>query len=322
MQSRNRFIIIIFKSLDTGLIPFKPGWSRRAYWAERQEKAFTAMTLENQKTVWIIGDPKDPTLKILQEESLAVGHHVVFEEDIGKAYYLESPDIIIYGYMSSKEPFPFGVAQLLELSDIKPHCAFLLTALGDLPLELAGEIDFTGQVIGFSAFALYLDRYVVELAPTMKTSPDILQSAKTFLEGIGMKPLEVRETPGLILPRVVSMLVNEAISALMEGIATAEEIDTAMKLGTNYPEGPLAWADKVGLDVIYQILSHLYDVYGEDRYRPMIRLRQMVAAGLLGVKTGQGFYTYPDSASPDPATPLASSASDMEKIATSPNCGQ
>jgi 3-hydroxybutyryl-CoA dehydrogenase len=94
------------------------------------------------------------------------------------------------------------------------------------------------------------------------------------------------------LGRVLAMLVNEATSALMEGVASVQDIDTAMQLGTNYPRGPLTWADYVGLDVILAILNHLEDEYGEDRYCAMPLLRQMVDAGKLGRKAGEGFYSY------------------------------
>jgi 3-hydroxybutyryl-CoA dehydrogenase len=112
------------------------------------------------------------------------------------------------------------------------------------------------------------------------------------LEELGLKAIEVPETPGLVLGRILAMLVNEATFALMEGVATPADIDTAMQLGTNYPRGPLAWADYVGLDVILAILKHLEEAYGEDRYCPSVLLRQKVDADKLGRKTGEGFYSY------------------------------
>jgi 3-hydroxybutyryl-CoA dehydrogenase len=90
----------------------------------------------------------------------------------------------------------------------------------------------------------------------------------------------------------LAMLVNEAASALMEGVASPQDIDTAMQLGTNYPRGPLVWADFVGLDVILSILNHLEDEYGDERYCAMPLLRQKVDAGKLGRKAGEGFYSY------------------------------
>jgi 3-hydroxybutyryl-CoA dehydrogenase len=88
------------------------------------------------------------------------------------------------------------------------------------------------------------------------------------------------------------MLVNEAASALMEGVASPRDIDTAMTLGTNYPRGPLAWADDIGLDVILNILNHLLDEYADERYAAVLLLRLKVEAGKLGRKTGEGFYSY------------------------------
>jgi 3-hydroxybutyryl-CoA dehydrogenase len=95
--------------------------------------------------------------------------------------------------------------------------------------------------------------------------------------------------------RTVCCLINEAASALLENVASAEDIDQAMKLGTNYPHGPLAWADHIGLDAVLGVMTGLFEEWGEDRYRPSPLLRRMVLAGRLGKKTGEGFYQYDNS---------------------------
>jgi 3-hydroxybutyryl-CoA dehydrogenase len=105
----------------------------------------------------------------------------------------------------------------------------------------------------------------------------------------------VPDGPGLVFPRILCMIINEAAFALMEGVASAEDIDTAMKLGTNYPLGPLEWADRIGLDQVLGVLEGLQAEYGEDRYRPAPLLRQLVRAGHLGLSTGRGFYPYEKS---------------------------
>jgi 3-hydroxybutyryl-CoA dehydrogenase len=114
----------------------------------------------------------------------------------------------------------------------------------------------------------------------------------TIWSEIGKQVEIVGDEPGLVFPRTLALLVNEATFALSERIANARDIDLAMKLGTNFPEGPLSWADQVGIDYIYAILTGLYREYGEDRYRPAPLLRKMIYAGYLGKEVGRGFYDY------------------------------
>ena len=171
-------------------------------------------------------------------------------------------------------------------------CLILANCLSDTPTSLAAEIEEENQVIGFSGIGLYTGNPVIEITKAAQTKPQYLKKAIEFLEELGLKAIEVPETPALVLGRVLAMLVNEATFALMEGVATPSDIDTAMQLGTNYPRGPLAWADYVGLDVILAILKHLEEAYGGERYCPSPLLRQKVDADKLGRKTGEGFYSY------------------------------
>ena len=98
--------------------------------------------------------------------------------------------------------------------------------------------------------------------------------------------------PGLVFPRILSLIINEAARSLDEGVAAAEEIDTALRLGTNYPLGPLRWADQAGLDEVLTVLEGLQRETGDDRYRPSPLLKRMVLAGRLGESSGEGFYRY------------------------------
>ena len=104
--------------------------------------------------------------------------------------------------------------------------------------------------------------------------------------------MKVNEAPGFVVNRILIPMVNEGIGILADGVASAEEIDTAMKLGANHPMGPLALGDLIGLDVCLAIMEVLYNEYGDSKYRPHPLLRKMVRAGLLGRKTGEGFYKY------------------------------
>ena len=109
---------------------------------------------------------------------------------------------------------------------------------------------------------------------------------------IGKTPVEVREAPGFIVNRILIPMINEAISIYAEGVASVEDIDTAMKLGANHPMGPLALGDLIGLDVVLAIMEVMLKETGDVKYRPEALLKKMVRAGKLGRKTGEGFYKY------------------------------
>jgi 3-hydroxybutyryl-CoA dehydrogenase len=133
---------------------------------------------------------------------------------------------------------------------------------------------------------------LVELIRGQRTSVESMRTASELSVALGKTPIEAADYPGFIANRILMPMINEAIYALMEGVGTAEAIDGVMKLGMNHPMGPLTLADFIGLDVCLAILNVLHDGFGDPKYRPCPLLRRMVAAGLLGRKSGQGFYTY------------------------------
>jgi 3-hydroxybutyryl-CoA dehydrogenase len=133
---------------------------------------------------------------------------------------------------------------------------------------------------------------LVELIRGQLTSPESMRTASELAVALGKTPIEAGDYPGFIANRVLMPMINEAIYALMEGVGTAEAIDGVMKLGMHHPMGPLTLADFIGLDICLAILNVLHDGFGDPKYRPCPLLRRMVAAGLLGRKSGQGFYTY------------------------------
>jgi 3-hydroxybutyryl-CoA dehydrogenase len=133
---------------------------------------------------------------------------------------------------------------------------------------------------------------LVELIRGQRTSAESMRTASELSVALGKTPIEAADYPGFIANRILMPMINEAIYALMEGAGTAEAIDGVMKLGMNHPMGPLTLADFIGLDVCLAILNVLHDGFGDPKYRPCPLLRRMVAAGLLGRKSGQGFYTY------------------------------
>jgi 3-hydroxybutyryl-CoA dehydrogenase len=133
---------------------------------------------------------------------------------------------------------------------------------------------------------------LVEIIRGYSTSDETYQTIKSLAEKLGKVPVEVFDYPGFISNRVLMPMINEAIFALMEGVASAQDIDTVMKLGMNHPMGPLTLADFIGLDVCLAIMEVLYNGYNDSKYRPCPLLKKMVAAKKLGRKTGQGFFIY------------------------------
>jgi 3-hydroxybutyryl-CoA dehydrogenase len=133
---------------------------------------------------------------------------------------------------------------------------------------------------------------LVEIIRGYSTSDQTYQTIKTLAEKLGKVPVEVFDYPGFISNRVLLPMINEAVFALMEGVASAEDIDTVMKLGMNHPMGPLTLADFIGLDVCLAIMEVLYNGYNDPKYRPCPLLKKMVAAKKLGRKSGEGFFKY------------------------------
>lgn len=158
--------------------------------------------------------------------------------------------------------------------------------------EIASAVRNPERVIGVHFFNPVPLMNLVELIKGACTSEGVLAVSRTLVEKMGKTPVEVREAPGFIVNRMLIPMINEAVCILMEGIASKEDIDQAMKLGANHPLGPLALGDLVGLDVCLKIMETLYREFGDPKYRPCPLLTKMVRAGLLGKKSGRGFYDY------------------------------
>jgi len=157
---------------------------------------------------------------------------------------------------------------------------------------LAGVISGSERVIGMHFFNPVPVLKLVEVVRGLQTSDETTIQTITLAEVLGKTPVVIRDAPGFVANRLLMPMINEAIFTLAEGVATAEAIDSVMKLGAAHPMGPLALADMIGLDVCLGIMDVLHHDFGDDKYRPAPLLRQMVAAGRLGRKSGQGFFPY------------------------------
>lgn len=192
---------------------------------------------------------------------------------------------------------------LLRQLRIRQSEGILLTcALNASPTVAAGWAHAPERVIGFGVLPPVPAQGTVELARGLQTSKAAFARAVEFWEALGQQTTCVGEGAGLVRARVVCALINEAISAVQEAVATPADIDLAMKLGMNYPRGPLEWGDEIGLDTVLAVMMALQEEWGDDRYRPAPLLRRMVAAGRLGKKSGAGFYSYPPAGAPHNAS--------------------
>lgn len=181
---------------------------------------------------------------------------------------------------------------LAQLDAQAPSCTILSSCLGFPTSCIASWTKKPERVVGFATFYPLKDRKVIEFAAGLRTVESSTHDAETFLRSLGKEPVWVKDAAGLIFPRMLSLIINEAARSLDEGVAQAEEIDVAMRLGTNYPQGPLRWADEIGLDEVLAVVEGLQRETGEDRYRPAPLLKKMVHAGWTGVASGRGFYSY------------------------------
>ncbi len=182
---------------------------------------------------------------------------------------------------------------LEKLDGILNEDAIIATNTSSLSVtKLASYVSRPGHFVGMHFFNPVPAMKLVEIVRGMRTNDSTVAAVRGMAEKMGKAPIDVKDSPGFVVNRVLFPMINEAAFALQEGVTEAEGIDECMKLGCNHPLGPLALADLVGLDVVYASLDSLDREYGEPRYAPCLEIKKRVEAGYLGRKTGRGFYSY------------------------------
>ncbi len=203
---------------------------------------------------------------------------------------LEGADIVIEAVPENLElkKEVFG-----KIEELAPDHAILGTNTSSLSITgIASELKNPERVVGIHFFNPVPVMKLVEIVKGLTTSQDTVAKAVEFARSLGKTTVVVNDSPGFVTTRIGLVLIAEGIRVYEAGVASMEDIDTAMKLGYNMPMGPFELADLIGLDVVYNVLKAIYAELGDPRYAPPFTLKKYVTAGKLGRKTGEGFYRY------------------------------
>jgi 3-hydroxybutyryl-CoA dehydrogenase len=209
---------------------------------------------------------------------------------VWKIWEAAQADLVIE---SVREDFDLKVEVFQGLEEVcEPEIIFVTNTSTLSVSELAAKTKRPSRFVGLHFINPVPKTRVAEIIRGTKTTTETVETVKQFAELIGKTPIEVNEYPGYVTTRIILPMINEAIHVVMEGVATAEDVDKAMKMGYSMEAGPLSLADRMGLDEVKRWLDHLFAELGELKFRPCPLLRRMVRAGRLGVKTGEGFFKY------------------------------
>ena len=210
--------------------------------------------------------------------------HVIVDEKSAAA----DADLIIE---CAKEEMSFKKELLGELDELVKEDAIFATNTSSLSITEMGN-GLKHPIIGMHFFNPVPAMKLVEVIRGANTPDEVFDTIYKLCEEIGKEPVEVSEAPGFVVNRILVPMMNEGAELVMNGVASVEDIDKAMKLGANHPMGPLQLADFVGNDIVLAVMETLYSETGDSKYRPSLLLKKMVRGGLLGVKSGKGFYDY------------------------------
>ena len=197
-------------------------------------------------------------------------------------------DLIVEAAFESMDVKKQTFQELMAIA--KPECIFASNTSSLSITEIGAKLD--RPLIGMHFFNPAPVMKLVEVIAGISTPRELVDRVKGIAVSLGKTPVEVNEAAGFVVNRILIPMINEAVGVYAEGVASAEDIDVAMKLGANHPIGPLALGDMIGLDVVLAIMEVLQSETGDPKYRPHPLLRKMVRGGLLGVKSGKGFFTY------------------------------
>jgi 3-hydroxybutyryl-CoA dehydrogenase len=224
---------------------------------------------------------------LTQSEKKATLSRIEFTTDLAA---LKDAQLVVE---TIQEDFDAKRSLLAELDATIPAEIPIIVNTSSLSItELAREIAHPERVLGIHFLYPATTTPVAELVRGQVTSNAAFATARAFVRVLGKVPIEVFESPGFVTTRIMLPLINESIHVVMEGVASAAEVDLAMKLGYEFRTGPLEWADRVGLDKVLNWMELIFRETGEARFRPCPLLRKLVRAGHYGARVGKGFFTY------------------------------
>ncbi|HUN67195.1 MAG TPA: 3-hydroxybutyryl-CoA dehydrogenase [Burkholderiales bacterium] len=225
--------------------------------------------------------------KMTAAEKAAVMGRIGTATDLGA---IKDCDLVIE---AATENFDLKAKIFRQMDEIARKEAVIATNTSSISItRLAALTKRPGQVIGMHFFNPVAVMALVELIRGLQTSDATYAAVEALSRKLGKTPVQVRNSPGFVVNRLLCPMINEAVFVLAEGLATAAQIDEAMKLGANHPIGPLALCDLIGLDVELAVMQVLYEGFKDPKYRPAPLLVEMVEAGYLGRKSKRGFFTY------------------------------
>lgn len=240
-----------------------------------------AMMVSRGAAVYVYGGALPPS-SVLSEIQASVFHDITDILPHAESWY-----ILDFTPIASSADIPAYVRDLIAQSTVIYSAA--AAACTATALSQWTGITATSLIGGMAGFTRNTS---IECSVSLSAAPEIAAQLTAVWQSLGYMVNLVEDRVGLIAPRILATLINEAAFAVMEGVASVSDIDKAMTLGVNYPKGLLLWADEIGLDYILALLDGLYDEYHQERYRAAVILRQYVRAGYTGKAAGRGFYTY------------------------------